>query len=91
MIKRTDRHQTFTNGQLVDDVAIEVDITADVVTLALHARARQALTDNGEYLALTSPTAGQTVAQTKRLTRQCSALIRLLIGADLLDDTATDT
>lgn len=29
--------------------------------------------------------------QLRLLTRECSALIRLLLGGDLLDDTGTDT
>lgn len=54
----------------------------------LRAKAATALTTNGAYLALTAPTAAQTTAQVKALTRECSAIIRLLIGAL---DTTTGT
>lgn len=53
---------------------------------ALQAKAQAALTVNGNYLAIASPTVAQNTAQTQRLTRECSAVIRLLLG--LLDDTA---
>lgn len=54
--------------------------------LALRDKAQQALTANAAYLAVASPTAAQNTAQIQRLTRECNALIRLLIGR--LDDTA---
>jgi hypothetical protein len=47
--------------------------------------AAQALAANSEFLALTSPTNAQSVAQVKALTRQVNALIRILI--DALDTT----
>ena len=52
----------------------------------IETKARQALAVNATYLALTTPTAAQNTAQTKALTRECNALIRLLLGQ--LDDTA---
>lgn len=53
---------------------------------ALRQRAVAALTANANYLALASPTQAQAIAQVDRLTRECSALIRLMLGA--LDSTA---
>lgn len=46
----------------------------------LETRAQQALTANGTYLALPTPTAAQNTAQLQRVTRECSALIRLLLS-----------
>jgi hypothetical protein len=59
-------------------------VTANRATL--QQRAQAALTANGTYLGLANPTTGEAVAQVARLTRECSALIRLLL--DALDDVA---
>lgn len=53
---------------------------------ALRAKAASALQANAAFLALAAPTNAQTVQQVQTLTRECNALIRLLIGA--LDTTA---
>jgi hypothetical protein len=51
-------------------------------------RMRQALDANATFLALASPTQAQTLAQVRRLTRECSALIRLALSElDTVDDT----
>jgi hypothetical protein len=52
----------------------------------IRARAQAALTANAAFLALGNPSNAQVIAQVQRLTRECSALIRLELGA--LDDTA---
>lgn len=54
----------------------------------LQQKARQALIDNGTYLAIATPTAAQNTAQVKRLTRQVNALIRLQLN-ELADVTDT--
>lgn len=46
----------------------------------LEARIDTALAANSTYLALATPTAAQTTAQTKALTRQVQALLRLRLG-----------
>lgn len=62
--------------------------TADGNAVTLQAKAQQALTTNSTYLALASPTAAQTTAQVKAITRQVNALIRLSIQSlDTISDT----
>jgi len=68
-----------------------LDHVPSAVEADLDAKGRAALTANQVYLAKATTTTTEDKAQIKRLTRECSALIRLLLGGDLLDDTATDT
>lgn len=82
-ITRTDRNQTFDGqGNVVAEEVVVVDVTAPSVRFDLHDRARQALTANAAFLAIASPSTAQTLAQVKRLTRENSALIRLLLAID---------
>lgn len=53
---------------------------------SLQQKAQAALATNATYLGLASPTTAQAVAQVAVLTRECSAVIRLLLG--LLDSTS---
>lgn len=46
---------------------------------SLLVKARKALTVNNTYLAKASPTAAETTAQARALTRECSGIIKLLI------------
>ncbi len=52
----------------------------------LQQRAQAALAANATYLALATPTAAQVGAQVAVLTKECSALIRLLLNK--LDDVS---
>ena len=45
----------------------------------LKQAAAQAIADNNAFLALASPTNPQTLAQVKRLTQECTAIIKRLI------------
>jgi len=67
-------------------VAVTPD-PAEVNRLTIEDRLRQALDGNATYLAIATPTAAQTTAQAKALTRQVSALIRHQLAGDLLADT----
>lgn len=68
--------------------AAAVTETAATVEQALLDKARAALTANATFLALTSPTNAQTLAQVQRLTREVNALIKLQVR-DLADTSGT--
>ncbi len=53
----------------------------------VRARAAAALTANATYLAIATPNNAQVAAQVRTLTKECSAVIRLLLGllADVSD------
>jgi hypothetical protein len=62
--------------------ALEAELDIDTATSnrsQLQSKAEQALSINVTYLSLTTPTTAQNTAQIKALTRQVSAVIRLLL------------
>lgn len=77
---------TDVGGQPIgfDEELVPTAEEANAATLRGNAAA--ALAANSTYLAIGTPTAGQVATQVNRLTRESSALIRLLLG--LLDTTA---
>lgn len=88
---RTDRHQTFRDGQLIAEDVVQVDVTEDAVAYDLAGKVRAALDVNAAFLAIASPSNAQTLAQVRALTRETSALIRLLARqVDGLGDLARD-
>lgn len=81
--------------RVLDDSGAEIGVdeepapgTAGANSGVLLDRARQALTANAAFLAIASPTNAQVVQQVQRLTRECSALIRLALNMfDTTDGT----
>jgi hypothetical protein len=73
-------------AHVADPAWVDPSDTDAVNERTLRDRATQALQANADFLALASPTNAQTLAQVKTLTRECSALIRLLLRK--LDTTA---
>jgi hypothetical protein len=63
-------------------------LTAQTNAADLTAKAQAAIAANATFLALASPTNPQVLAQVQRLTRECSALIKLLLN-DLNDTSGT--
>jgi hypothetical protein len=81
MSTRTDRNQTFdSTGAMTSEQVVVVDTTADTNAASIRDLAAAALAANRTFIALPTPTNTQVVAQTKALTRQMNALIRLALG-----------
>jgi hypothetical protein len=89
-ITQTEVDEVFADSKLATSTPRVVDITADVVELDLHTKARQAYTVNRAFLANAAPTNAQVLAQVRALTRQTQALIRLVVARDLLVDEVVD-
>ncbi len=87
IVQRCNGSTTFTDGPLTpQQVAAIPACTADANAATLQAKAPAALVANAAFLAIASPTQAQAIAQTKALTRQVDALIRLANG--ILDSVA---
>lgn len=80
------RSYTPAEAEQVDERVMVRTIIANEADLI--ARAKTAITANAAFLAVTTPTTAQAVAQVKALTRQVNALIRL-VGRDLLSTDGT--
>jgi hypothetical protein len=82
-----------TDENPLDVAALEATRASAVQTDAnraeLLARARRAVAANNAFLLLDPPTQAQSVAQLQRLTRECTALIKLAVG-DVADLTGTE-
>ena len=67
------------------DPPLERTVYSNANYQAIRDQAATALTTNRTYVAIGSPTAAQTTAQVKALTRQMNGVIRILL--DQLDGT----
>lgn len=66
-------------------IELEPGLRADNIDV-LQQRAVAAIAANVAFLAIGAPTNAQVLAQTQRLTRECTAVIRLLLNQ--ADDTS---
>jgi hypothetical protein len=79
-VTTSDGHGNETTRTVTYETTVEQDNDETI-----RQQAANALVNNRTYVALTSPTAAQTTAQVKALSRQNNGLIRQLLG--LLDGT----
>lgn len=75
--------ETWDNGSLVGTRQATVPVE-QTNRDTLQSRAQAALAANLTYLNLASPSTAQNTAQLQRVTKECNAVIRLLLGQ--LDD-----
>lgn len=76
---------TNAQGQVIGE-DIESTVPADLNAAAITVKAQQALTANATFRTIATPTNADIVAQVKALTRQNTALIRLVLGLFDADD-----
>lgn len=79
-------HTMLTDAAITAGYTFPAPPVAQVNAQTLQAKAGAAVDANNTYLAIASPTNAQVVAQVNRLTRECSAVIKLLLNQT--DDTA---
>lgn len=80
MAESTIRIQRWDSGVLVEDYTVPKP-TEQYNSETITEQAQTALVDNRAFLAITSPTQAQTLAQVKDLTRQNNKIIRMLLQA----------
>lgn len=78
--------RALTGAEAAELAAADAAAAAATNAGTLQQRAQNALQANANYLAVAAPTNAQVAAQVQLLTKECSALIRLLLGQ--LDSTA---
>jgi hypothetical protein len=76
----------FDTDQQVTAAAFALKLGQYANLATLQQKAQAALAANQTFLNLATPTNAQTLAQVQMLTRECTALIRIVISA--LDSTA---
>lgn len=80
-ITRNDVDEVFgPDGQVIDTAQVVRDVTRSTNGKTIEQQARQALTANRTFLALTTPNNAQAIAQVQALTRQTNGIIRLLLN-----------
>lgn len=72
--------RALTSAEAAELAAVDTQNAADSNAATLRQQASQALAANRTYIGLATPTAAQTTAQAKALSRQMNALIRLALG-----------